>query len=204
MHAPRDTARPPRASFASFIYGPESLIAYRAAWMAAQHPGTASPLTIHGAAGLGKTHLLRAIAGQLAEDGSGRAVRYVHAEALGRDVTVGVRRRRGDVVLGRYARADALLIDDLTALAGSTAFLEDVAAIIDAVQGRGGQVVASWRPRSGGAVPTRRAAAWWTPILRCPRCAPSPAARGTSRRDAASTTSCAPPPARSASPGTAC
>ena len=143
MHAPWDTARPPRASFASFIYGAESLIAYRAASMAARHPGAASPLTIHGAAGLGKTHLLRAIAGHLAEDGSGRAVCYVQAEVLAREVTAGVQRRRGDAVRGRYARADALLIDDLTALAGSTALLEDVAAIIDAVQGRGGQVVAS-------------------------------------------------------------
>ena len=143
MDAPQGTACPPRASFASFIYGPESLIAYRAARLAAWHPGAASPLTIHGAAGLGKTHLLRAIARQLAEDGSGRAVRYVPAEDLGRDMMTGVRRRTGDTVRGRYARADALLIDDLTALAGSAALLEEVAAVIDAVQGRGGQVVAS-------------------------------------------------------------
>src|SRR5665213_452903 len=52
--------QPPRYSFSSFVYGPESLLAYRAAFIAASKPAeVCNPLYIQSAPGMGKTHLLK-------------------------------------------------------------------------------------------------------------------------------------------------
>ena len=69
-HGQPSSGQPPRYSFASFVFGPESLLAYRSAMAAATAPGTTfNPLYLQSAPGMGKTHLLKAIAQHLSQQG---------------------------------------------------------------------------------------------------------------------------------------
>lgn len=146
MLAQRSLAQgqPARYSFSSFVYGPESLLAYRAAWAAANTPGTVyNPLYILGAPGMGKTHLLKAIAQHLGQQPDGQNVIYVPAETLSQELTTSIRQRRPDAFRDRYRTAAALLIDDLPVLAGRTSVLEDLTYTIDTLRETGRQVVVS-------------------------------------------------------------
>ncbi len=147
MLAPQQSlvqGQPPRYSFASFVYGPESLLAYRAASVAAGSPGdTYNPLYIQSAPGMGKTHLLKAIAQHLALRPDMRQVIYVPAETLSQELTSSIRQRRSEAFRDRYRAADALLIDDFPVLAGRAAVLEELTLTLDALRERGKQVVMS-------------------------------------------------------------
>jgi chromosomal replication initiator protein len=136
--------QPPRYSFSSFVYGPESLLAYRAAFAAASTPAEMyNPLYIQSAPGMGKTHLLKAIAQHLNLRPDMHNVIYVPAETLSQELTASIRQRRSEAFRDRYRTADALLIDDLPVLAGRTAVLEDLTYTIDALRENGKQVVVS-------------------------------------------------------------
>jgi len=136
--------QPLRYSFASFVYGPESLLAYRAAKAVADNPGAVyNPLYIQSAAGMGKTHLLKAIAQQLGQRPDIQNVLYVPAETLCQELTTSIRQRRSEAYRERYRTAGALLIDDLPVLAGRTAVLEDLTYTLDALREAGRQVVLS-------------------------------------------------------------
>lgn len=138
------TGQPPRYSFASFVYGPESLLAYRAACSVANNPGTVyNPLYIQSAPGMGKTHLLKAIAQQLSQRSDIQNVLYVPAETLSQELTTSIRQRRSEAFRERYRSCSALLIDDLMVLAGRTAVLEDLTHTIDTLRENGRQVVVS-------------------------------------------------------------
>ena len=70
---------------------------------------------------MGKTHLLKAIAQQLAQRADLSNVLYVPAETLCQELTTSIRQRRSEAFRERYRSAGALLIDDLAVLAGRTA-----------------------------------------------------------------------------------
>jgi chromosomal replication initiator protein len=120
------------------------LLAYRAAWSVANNPGTIyNPLYIQSAPGMGKTHLLKAIAQHLSQRSDSQNVLYVPAETLCQELTTSIRQRRSDAFRERYRSAGALLIDDLMVLAGRTAVLEDLTHTIDTLRENGRQVVVS-------------------------------------------------------------
>jgi len=143
-HRQLGSAQPPRYSFASFVFGPESLLAYRAACTVANAPGTTfNPLYLQSSPGMGKTHLLKAIAQHLSLRPDMPNVIYVPAETLSQELTTGIRQRRSEAVRDRYRSASALLIDDLAVLAGRTAVLEDLTCTIDVLRESNRQVVIS-------------------------------------------------------------
>lgn len=136
--------QPARYSFALFVYGPESLLAYRAAWSVANSPGSIyNPVYIQSAPGMGKTHLLKAIAQHLSQRADMPNVIYVPAETLCQEMTTSIRQRRAESFRERYRTASALIIDDLPVLAGRTAVLDDLTYTIDALRENGRQIVVS-------------------------------------------------------------
>lgn len=136
--------QPPRYSFASFVYGPESLLAFRTAWAVATSPGEVyNPLYIQSAPGMGKTHLLKAIAQHLSQRPDMPNVIYVPAETLCQELTTSIRQRRSEAFRERYHTASVLIIDDLPVLAGRTAVLDDLTFTIDTLRDSGRQVVVS-------------------------------------------------------------
>ncbi len=98
----------PGLTFDTFVVGPENRLAWEAARTAAESPGsTYNPLFLYGDTGLGKTHLLVALANRAGELHSGIAVVYAPLEQLLREL------KSGDGSEEKYRAADILLVDDL-------------------------------------------------------------------------------------------
>jgi chromosomal replication initiator protein len=107
----------PEYTFDSFIVGGSNRLAYAAALEIATNPGHGyNPLFIYGGAGLGKTHLLHAIA-HVAQTNLLRVV-YVRGEQFTNDFVDSIRQRRTDEFRSKYRSADMLLIDDIYFISG--------------------------------------------------------------------------------------
>ncbi len=140
----QDAVQRTRSSLATFVFGPESLLAYRAASAAAASPGTTiNPLYLVGGPGTGKTHLLQAIAHEIARRPGSPEPLYITAEIFSRDAAAATRERHVDALLQRYARAGAFLLDDLTTLNGSAAAQDILLAVITTFQKQHRQIVIS-------------------------------------------------------------
>ena len=146
--APAPTARPaeaplnPRYTFEAFVEGSSNRLAFAAAQAVADAPGANyNPLVIHGAVGLGKTHLLHAVAHRL--QARGQAFRYVTSERLVNDYTAAVRegRRRIDEFNHSYRSLDALLVDDVQFLAGKQGTQETFFHVFNALHDNAKQIV---------------------------------------------------------------
>ena len=116
----------PKYTFDQFVIGPGNQLAHAAALAVAELPGHAyNPLFIHGEPGLGKTHLLHAIAHYVRAHGDGVSVRYVPVEAFTR---LFVRAARGGEVESfkrRFRGVNVLLVDDVQFMATKTATKEE-------------------------------------------------------------------------------
>lgn len=138
----------PRHTFATFVVGPSNRLAAAAARRVAEAPGSSySPLVIHSAAGLGKTHILHGV-GQLALSVQPElAVRYETIEALIDRVTLALTTVGVEELRAEYATVDLLLLDDIQFLAGRARTQEELLRLWDVMSRRGAQIVlASDRP----------------------------------------------------------
>ena len=99
--------------FGNFIVGDENKLAYTAAMGVASGDTRLSPLFIHGECGLGKTHLLRAIASAFERSRPDARVRYVTAEAFTNEFIASMRANKLDSFRQRYRDCDLLCIDDV-------------------------------------------------------------------------------------------
>jgi chromosomal replication initiator protein len=104
----------PKYTFDSFVIGSSNRFAHAAALAVAEAPGQAyNPLFIYGYTGLGKTHLLHAVANYVAAHSSNLTVRYVTSEMFVNDFINSVRDKRIEGFKQRYRTYDVLLIDDV-------------------------------------------------------------------------------------------
>ncbi|MEI6536435.1 MAG: chromosomal replication initiator protein DnaA [Verrucomicrobiaceae bacterium] len=116
-----------RFSFDSFVVGPNCSYSCAVAKAVADKPGkTYNPLFLHGAAGLGKTHLMQAIGHEILRHKPRKIVRYVTSEAFTNEFIEAVR-HGGNVTPFRqkYRKVDVLLIDDIHFLAGKDSTQEE-------------------------------------------------------------------------------
>lgn len=105
-----------RFSFDNFIVGPSNDLAFAAATAIADHPGQMyNPLYLWSRVGLGKTHLLQAIAHTLLA--KGLSVLYVSSERFTNEYIRAIRNGRTERFRAHYRNADALLIDDIQFIA---------------------------------------------------------------------------------------
>jgi chromosomal replication initiator protein len=113
--APRGTeGLNPKYIFDSFVIGSSNRFAHAAALAVAEAPAQAyNPLFIYGGTGLGKTHLLQAIAGYVAEHSRNLSARYVTSETFMNDFINSLRDKRIEGFKQRYRHYDVLLIDDI-------------------------------------------------------------------------------------------
>jgi chromosomal replication initiator protein len=104
----------PKYTFDSFVIGSSNRFAHAAALAVAEAPAQAyNPLFIYGGTGLGKTHLLQAVAQYVGEHSGDLSVRYVTSETFMNDFINSLRDKRIEGFKQRYRTYDVLLIDDV-------------------------------------------------------------------------------------------
>jgi chromosomal replication initiator protein len=106
-------------TFNSFVEGKSNQLAKAAAIQVAGNPGRAyNPLFIYGGVGLGKTHLMHAVANKLRERNSEARLAYVHSERFVSDMVKSLQHNTINDFKTAYRSLDALMIDDIQFFAG--------------------------------------------------------------------------------------
>src|ERR1700730_4996123 len=118
------TSSPPlsqRYTFDLFVIGKSNELAAAAAHAVSQAPGKVyNPLFIYGDTGLGKTHLMQAIAHDTLDRNSDTRITYVAAEQFMNELISSIGERTVADFRRRYREVDLLLIDDVHFLKGRT------------------------------------------------------------------------------------
>ncbi|MGL4543222.1 MAG: chromosomal replication initiator protein DnaA [Polymorphobacter sp.] len=116
----------PRYSFDSFVVGKSNELAYNAARTLAEGgPVSFNPLFLHGTTGLGKTHLMHAIGGELRAQNPGAKVAYLSAEKFMVEFLAALRAKDTISFKQRLRSVDLLMIDDVQFIAGKESTQEE-------------------------------------------------------------------------------
>lgn len=133
-----------RHTFDRFVIGPGNRLAHASALAVAELPGEAyNPLFLHGPPGLGKTHLLGAIANYMRRQHPRLTVHYTTAERFTTEFVAALRHSGPAAFKARYRGLDALLIDDVQVLEGKERTEEEFVHTFNALYAAGKQIVLS-------------------------------------------------------------
>jgi chromosomal replication initiator protein len=134
----------PSYTFDRFVIGGGNRLAHGAALAVAEAPSEAyNPLFLHGPPGLGKTHLLAAVANYLRANAPGLSVRYTTAESFTNEFVTALRSQGAEAFKTRYRDIDVLLIDDVQFLEGKPHTEEEFFHTFNALYEAGSQLVLS-------------------------------------------------------------
>jgi chromosomal replication initiator protein len=130
----------PDYTFERFIVGEANRYAFLLAQTIVEGPiGKYSPVLFQGAMGVGKTHLLQAIArGLIAR---GLTVYYLSTEEFTAELVTAIRDRQGAAFRERFRVADAVILDDLQFIEGKDSTQAELVAIWDALRNRGRMMI---------------------------------------------------------------
>lgn len=132
----------PKLTFDQFVIGDANRFAHAAALAVAELPGQAyNPLFLYGPPGVGKTHLLQAMANYLRSYDSGLAVRYVTVEAFTNAFLAALHAREADRFKQALRGVDVLLVDDIQFLERKARTEEEFFHTFDALHRAGAQLV---------------------------------------------------------------
>src|SRR5581483_7059270 len=134
----------PKYTFDSFVIGSSNRFAHAAALAVAEAPAQAyNPLFIYGHTGLGKTHLLHAVANYIARHSGNLTIRYVTSETFVNDFINSVSNKRMEGFKGRYRGYDVLLVDDVQFFEGKERIQEEFFHTFNSIHEAGGQIIMS-------------------------------------------------------------
>lgn len=135
-----------RYTFDTFIVGGGNHFAYAACMAVADAPGNAyNPLFLYGGVGLGKTHLMHAIAHAVAPQGC--RTLYVTSETFTNEIINAIRYRTTEEFRAKYRSVDVLLVDDVQFIAGKDSTEEEFFHTFNALhESRKQIVICSDRP----------------------------------------------------------
>ena len=134
----------PRYTFEAFVTGTSNRFAHAAALSVAETPAKSyNPLFIYGDAGLGKTHLLQAIANYVREIYPGFQVRYVSTEQFLNQYVDAIRQSTLAEFKKRYREVDVLLLDDIQFIEGKEGLQEELFHTFESLYQANRQIVLS-------------------------------------------------------------
>lgn len=131
-------------TFDTFVVGSSNRFAYNAAKKVSENPGKSyNPLFIYGASGLGKTHLLYAIAHAVHKDHPDWRILYVKSETFVNELieTLRSQEKYMDVFRKKYREVDVFLMDDVQFIAGKNSSEEELFHTFNTLHESGKQIV---------------------------------------------------------------
>ena len=116
----------PNYTFDTFVIGTNNNLAHAASLAVAETPGQIyNPLFIYGGAGLGKTHLMQAIAHFIIAIYPSKKVLYVTSETFTNELIESVKTNKNTEFRNKYRNIDVLLIDDIQFIIGKVSTQEE-------------------------------------------------------------------------------
>ena len=116
----------PQFSFENFVVGPSNRFAHSAAIAVSKTPGQVyNPLFIYGPPGVGKTHLLYAIANGIRRDNPNANVVYIKGDEFTNELIAAIQNGKNIEFRSKYREADLFLIDDVQFIAGKESTQEE-------------------------------------------------------------------------------
>ncbi|HWJ21630.1 MAG TPA: DnaA/Hda family protein [Gemmatimonadaceae bacterium] len=137
-----------RFRFDNYVVGSANRLAVAAARAVAEAPGAAyNPLFIYSSSGLGKTHLIGALAHQALQLQPSLNVEYLSLDDFVAQLHAAISAGEGDALKQRFQSVDLLLLDDVQFLTGQRETQSEMLRLFNVLQGGGRQIVmASDRP----------------------------------------------------------
>ena len=116
----------PQFSFDNFVVGPSNRFAHGAAIAVSNNPGQVyNPLFIYGPAGVGKTHLLYAIANGIRKNNPNSKIVYIKGDQFTNELIAAIQSGKNIEFRSKYREADLFLIDDIQFIAGKESTQEE-------------------------------------------------------------------------------
>ena len=130
-----------RYTFENFVVGEDNRYAFSAAQTAATAPGTYNPLYIYGGTGMGKTHLMQAVANHVQSANPNAVVRYTTCEGFLNEYVDAIKNHTSDKFRDRFRNVDLLLVDDVHNLSGKEGLQEEFFNTFNAIYNTGKQIM---------------------------------------------------------------
>lgn len=116
----------PRFTFDYFVVGDSNKFCYAACMSVAEEPGTGyNPLFIYSSVGLGKTHLMQAIAHYVSENHPNLRVMYITSEQFVNEFVFSILNKQTEKFRMKYRNLDLLMVDDIQFIAGKESTQEE-------------------------------------------------------------------------------
>tara|TARA_B110000238_G_scaffold124309_1_gene134489 strand:+ start:1 stop:1338 length:1338 start_codon:yes stop_codon:yes gene_type:complete len=134
----------PRYTFDKFVIGPSNNFVAAAAQRIAESDDVAfNPVVIYGGVGLGKTHLMHAIAWKIRETNPNRKVVYLSAEKFMYQFVRALRQQETMEFKDQFRSADVLMVDDVQFIAGKNSTQEEFFHTFNALVDQNKQIIVS-------------------------------------------------------------
>ena len=116
----------PQFTFDNFVVGPSNRFAHSAAIAVSKTPGQVyNPLFIYGPAGVGKTHLLYAIANGIRKQNPNANIVYIKGDDFTNELIAAIANGKNIEFRSKYRESDLFLIDDIQFIAGKESTQEE-------------------------------------------------------------------------------
>ena len=129
-------------TFDNFVIGKENEFAHAAALAIANNPANAyNPFFLYGHSGLGKTHLINAIANKIQENNPNAVIMYVKGDEFTSELIDAIQFNNQRQFKMKYRKADILLVDDVQFISGKKAIQEEFFHTFDALYENNRQII---------------------------------------------------------------
>ena len=134
----------PNYTFETFVVGKNNSLSHAASLAVAEAPAKAyNPLFLYGGVGLGKTHLMHAVANTVLKNDKSKNVLYVTSEKFTNEIINAIKDNKTEQFRNKYRNIDVLLIDDIQFIAGKDTVQEEFFHTFNTLRENGKQIILS-------------------------------------------------------------